>query len=68
MTRIPLLSGPAWFTNDPEAAKALRAADKTYDKARANAAGLSLTDKVAVYRAARMDRESAYARVMESAQ
>jgi hypothetical protein len=51
---------PAWITNDPAAAKALRAADRAYDKARAAASGLPLAEKLEAYRAARAARQRAY--------
>ncbi len=51
---------PHWITNDPAAAKALKAADKAHDKARALAANLPLADKIIAYRAAKDARAAAY--------
>lgn len=51
---------PSWISNDPVATKALKAADRAYDKARTAAANLPLADKIEAYRAAREARQKAY--------
>jgi hypothetical protein len=52
-----------WLTNDPEAARALRAADKAHDKARAKAINLPLAEKVKAYRQAKDIKIAAYAAI-----
>jgi len=54
------MNTPHWITNDPAAAKALKAADKAHDKARAFAAHLPLADKIIAYREAKEARAAAY--------
>jgi hypothetical protein len=51
---------PEWITNDPEAAKALIAADRAYEKAQSDAVHLPLAEKIEAYRAARYARQEAY--------
>ncbi len=51
---------PSWISNDPQAIKALRAADRAYEKAQAAAANLPLAEKIEAYRAARCARQAAY--------
>lgn len=46
------MSAPHWITNDPAAAKRLKAADARYYNARKAAADLPLAEKVAAFRLA----------------
>ena len=48
-----------WFSNDPIVAKALRAADRRYEKARSAARDLPLAEKIVALRAAKADRKAA---------
>ena len=50
-----------WLTNDREAARMLREADLDYAIAIADATGLPLADKIIAHRAARAERDAAYA-------
>jgi uncharacterized membrane protein YkoI len=56
-----------WITNNPEAAKALCAADLRYERAKSLASGLKLSQKVEAYRAAKAAREAEYAAVSAGA-
>jgi hypothetical protein len=58
---------PAWITNDPKAVKALKAADRAYDRARAAAVDLPFDQKIEAYRAARCERQAAYNDLMSVA-
>ena len=49
-----------WTTNDPEAAKALKDADRRYDAARRKASALPLAEKIEALRKARETRDKAY--------
>lgn len=49
-----------WLTNDPQAAKRLRAADRKFERALISAQGLPLALKVTALRIAREARQSAY--------
>lgn len=49
-----------WITNNPEAAKALQAADTAFDLAKAAASNLPLAEKVAALRTAKTQRQAAY--------
>ena len=49
-----------WLTNDPAVAKALRAADRTYDRAISATAHMKLADKIEAIRIARAARTAAY--------
>lgn len=55
---------PAWVTNSPEAARKLQAADAAYHRAKAAASGLRLVEMIAAIRAARVERDAAYAAVL----
>jgi hypothetical protein len=52
--------GPFWLTNDPEAAEALRKADRDWEAARAAGANLPLAEKIEAYRKAKDARREAY--------
>lgn len=52
-----------WVTNDPEAARLLRAVDRAYTRATAKAANWPLKEKVAAIRRARETRDASYQRV-----
>ncbi len=52
-----------WVTNDPQAARALRKADKEFEAARIAASTLPLADKIVALRAAKEARQAAYAKV-----
>lgn len=54
-----------WISSSPEATRALRAADRAFDKAMSAAAGLKLADKIVAIRAAKTTREAAYSAVMK---
>lgn len=54
---------PAWVTNDPESALALRLADKQYEADLALAYDLPLQQTVEALRAARAKRQAAYDKV-----
>jgi hypothetical protein len=49
-----------WVTNNPNAAKALKAADAKYEKAKTAASNLPLKEKVAALRKAKEARQAAY--------
>ena len=49
-----------WVTNDKEAAKALRKADRRYEAAKLAAAELPLAQKIEALRAAKADRAAEY--------
>ncbi len=49
-----------WLTNDPEAAKALRNAERAFNKAKSAASNLSLADKVFALKTAQNIRQAAY--------
>jgi len=49
-----------WVTNNPKAARALRAADIAYERAKFMAIGLPLARKVEAIRAAKAVRQAAY--------
>jgi hypothetical protein len=51
---------PSWISNDPNAVKVLKAADRAYEKSRADAAGIPLAEKIEAYRVARCVRQAAY--------
>lgn len=53
-----------WLTNDPTAARRLRAADRRHDAARKAAAHLPLADKVAAYRVAKLARRAEQERLL----
>lgn len=55
----------AWLTNDPIAAKQLKAIDRAFNKARAAAQDLPLQQKFEAYRAAKLIRDGAYKRFQE---
>ena len=55
----------SWVTNDPDAAKRLRAAERTYQLALAATCNMCLADKVAAIKAARLAKEAAYAAALE---
>lgn len=50
-----------WITNNPEAAKRLRKADRRYQAARDNARDLPLEKKIVALRKASADLEADYA-------
>ena len=52
-----------WITNDPQAAKSLKKADKAFEGARIAAKSLPLVDKIIALRAAQEAKQAAYARV-----
>ena len=52
-----------WITNDPQAAKSLKKADKAFEAARTAAKILPLADKIVALRAAQEAKQAAYARV-----
>lgn len=54
-----------WTTNDPEAAKALKDADRRYDAARRKASALPLAKKIEALRTAREARDAAYQAIMQ---
>ena len=49
-----------WVTNDPEAAKLLKRANRKYVAARLAAANLPLADKITAYAKAKSDKQAAY--------
>jgi hypothetical protein len=59
MEEIPM----NWITNDPQAAKSLKKADKAFDAARTAAKSLPLADKIVALRAAQEAKQAAYAEV-----
>lgn len=60
--------GPiGWVTNNPEAAKALRAADLAYEQAVALMGNMLLADKIAAIRAARDAHAATCDRIFRSA-
>lgn len=56
-----------WITNNPEAARKLRAADRRFDKARRALAGKPLAEKVAALRELKQKRAAEYSRIMKEA-
>ena len=52
-----------WITNDPQAAKSLKKADKAFEAARTAAKSLPLADKIVALRAAQEAKQAAYAKV-----
>lgn len=54
-----------WITSDPQAAKALKKADKVFEAARVAAKSLPLADKIIALRAAKDAKQAAYARVLK---
>lgn len=52
-----------WITNCQEVSRTLKAADRAYDKARKNASGLVLSDKLVAYANAHNAREAVYSDV-----
>lgn len=57
------MSALSWVTNDPEAARKLRAADDKFLRAHREASCLPLAQKVAALRKAKADRQAAYEEV-----
>ncbi len=55
-----------WITNDPQAAKALKKADKAFEAARTAAKSLPLADKIVALRDALAAKQAAYARTSGS--
>jgi hypothetical protein len=55
-----ITGGAGWVTNDPEAARKLRAIDRDYEKVKAGTVGLSLAGKVETIRKAKAARRAAY--------
>lgn len=53
-----------YLTNDTEVAEALAAADAAYDATIANAEGLGLCQKLAIYKTAKEVRQIAYAQAL----
>lgn len=53
-----------WVTNNPEAAKRLRAADNAYELAKIRAQGKTLGEKIEAYRVARLVREAEYETIL----
>ncbi len=55
-----------WLTNDPDAARDLRAADAAYDQAIFKSRDLPLAEKIVAIRTARANRLAAYRAVGQS--
>ena len=55
-----------WLTNDPKAAKRLKAVDAAYEAEKAAATSLRLADKVSALRAAKANRNAALKAIGET--
>ena len=52
-----------WITNSPEAAEALRRADRAFDAEMLNTRGLALADKIVAIRCCQQRLDQAYQRI-----